>query len=541
MKKIVSIFVLIIVIVLSTSCNSQSSGLAENTVTHLTDTTSNDTTILDLGTESTSNHYAEGTLPPPASNERYMLSDTLMLKITKNYLSTGNYEFEYGEEVPFVEIVNYYSFEGCFSFDERTFSEEAHKYYDEDTRVFSVPSNIVHDFLTKKFNTQPAPGKTEFYNAETDCYEFPRHLGTYNMDAKIISKTNRGGNVYDFSVDLTDSLDTTGKMGYYCSFTVELTEYGYKYHACKIDKKTVLTDNETTGVEELDTTAKNDETTGVDESNKITTLQQLKQARDNTDISQKGHYNTILAFITGDVEFLADMIDVEPSCLEGIETVKISCFEVSVSNTNPFTLDFSFTVDESDYPTFPVGEYNYYIDNAPVYWHSYDAITLAEEDEDLELIMNLMPSAVQTFDPTSSEPYDDIFSALAPYFIIETEYFFYEHKTTPEIMAERMEEFFGIKDFVPDEAYYKITDGMYGIKDEGRRLGIGTANRIVDVRKVSDTVIEVDVCFFADKATLCTTHKTTYSLEKGDFAYGYRLLKAETTKITDCEVLRFNS
>lgn len=181
-------------------------------------------------------HKSES-LPPPPGGEQYMLSDTLMLKITKNYISTCNYEIEYGQEVPFEKIINYYSFDGCFSFDERTFSEDAFTYYDESTMIFTVPADIVHKFLQEKFNTVPVPQKTDCYNEELNCYEFHRYLGTYNYDAKIIGKKSMGENIYDFTVDLTYSLDTTYQMGYYCSFIVELNEIGYKYLSVKIEKK----------------------------------------------------------------------------------------------------------------------------------------------------------------------------------------------------------------------------------------------------------------------------------------------------------------
>ncbi len=176
--------------------------------------------------------------PTPVGDEPYMLSDILMLKITKNYISTCSYEFERGSSVPFEEIINYYTFDGCFSFDERTLSEVAIQYYDEETMDFSIPSEIVHDFLTKRFNTVPNPEATDCYNAETDCYEFSRHLGSFDFDAKIYKKNYIEKNVYEFSVDLTYSLDPTASRGWYCTFTVELNENGYTYLSFEQSEKT---------------------------------------------------------------------------------------------------------------------------------------------------------------------------------------------------------------------------------------------------------------------------------------------------------------
>lgn len=187
---------------------------------------------------SVTNNESEDIIPRPIGDEPYILSDILMLKITKNYISTCSFEFSLGDEVPFEEIINYYTFDGCFSFDERTLSPESIKYYDQTTMTFNVPCEIVHDFLTKRFNTIPNAEIVECYDEKKECYVFPRHLGTYNYDAKIIDKHSVEKNIYDFTVELTNSLDTTSSMGLICSFRVELNEEGYTYLACKIQKKT---------------------------------------------------------------------------------------------------------------------------------------------------------------------------------------------------------------------------------------------------------------------------------------------------------------
>jgi len=222
MRKIF-VLVLIVSMVILTSCFN-------NTPEPLDDINKTETTAK-------SNTLVENIKPPePVGDESYMLSDILMLKITKNYLSTSSYEFSEGEEIPFDEIFEYYSFDGCFSFDERTLSATAVQYYDEETRMFSVPHEIADDFLEKRFNTRPDPQSVECYNEETGCYVFARHLGTYNFDARIASKAELRKNVYEFSVELTYSLDPAEKPALVCSFIVELNETGYTYLACEINE-----------------------------------------------------------------------------------------------------------------------------------------------------------------------------------------------------------------------------------------------------------------------------------------------------------------
>lgn len=274
----------------------------------------------------------------------------------------------------------------------------------------------------------------------------------------------------------------------------------------------------------------------------ITTIQELRRVVESAHISEKGNYNAVLSFLTGDSEALAKYANVDPACFRGLDTVIISDFKLEASKEKRSCLEFTFTVKESDYPSFPPGQYGYYIDDSPICWHSYDEVNLSEYSDNLDIIMNILPSAVLTFENPTSNVYDENFDIFAPYFIMQMENFHhYGTSTNEETLSRRMEEFFGVEEFDPDDKYYEIVDGVYRINDNVRELGLSVAHRVVDVRKVDTNIIEVEVCFFADKATLCMTNKTTYTFEKGDFAYGYKLLNAKTIEITSCETLRFSN
>ncbi|MBR6675961.1 MAG: hypothetical protein IKL24_01365 [Clostridia bacterium] len=277
-----------------------------------------------------------------------------------------------------------------------------------------------------------------------------------------------------------------------------------------------------------------------DDASVITTIDELKLAAQNAYISEKGHYNAIAAFIEGNTDFLASYCNVDLSLLSGFETVKISDFKIQRADKPTFSLDFSFTVCESDYPAFPVGTYNYFIDNAPVSWHSYDDAIFSEKHARLAVIMNIIPSAVMGFEDSAPTLYEERFEIFAPYFIMQMENVLTGTGTTQEMLTQRVEEFFGIKDFVPDEKYFEIVDGIYSLTDSVKQFGVGVVHRIVDIHEVSDNLVEVDVCFFADSATLCLTHKITYTFEIGDFTYGYRLVSATVAEDYGNEPMRFN-
>lgn len=332
-------------------------------------------------------------------------------------------------------------------------------------------------------------------------------------------------------------------LAFFLLFIIAASAFGCSSEDNKVKDSLHITESVTTiinSVNNKESTSFSD-TDDTDISNTVTTIQELKNAIELADISEKGHYNAVLAFLTGDIELLSKYAGVDSSCFSGLDTLVVSNFELQASKREGACLDFSFSVKESDYPGFEPGEYSYYIDDAPIYWHSYDEVDLTEEFEDLEIIMSLLPSAVPAFGESASDLYKETFVIFAPHFIMQMENYFYNTSTDAETLSKRMEQFFGVENSSLNNEYYEMVDGVYRINDKVRYLGLSTAHRIVDVREVDANIIEVDVCFFADKATVCMTNKTTYTFEKGDFSYGYKLLNAKTTEINPCDILRFSN
>ena len=163
--------------------------------------------------------------------EPYMLLDILMFKITKNYYLTCPLEFNEGDVVPFKDVFYYYTYAACFTFDEKSIEPDLLKYYDPKTMDFSIPHEIVDDYIEGIFNTKADPESVEYYNKDKGTYDFDRHLGECYYDFKVLRKRNIKDSKYEFSVLLTNNVGTGKTITK--TFIVELNADSYKILAHK--------------------------------------------------------------------------------------------------------------------------------------------------------------------------------------------------------------------------------------------------------------------------------------------------------------------
>ena len=153
-----------------------------------------------------------------------------MFKIAKNYMLTSSYEFDKGDIVPFDEAFEYFSYDGCYSFDETQISSQVIDYYDPMKMEFKVPCEIVDEYISDRFNTIIDHSIVDCFDEGSNTYIFPRHSGEFYYDMKVVSKKQLEENVYDFVVELTSSINSDLKS-VECLFTIELHKNGYTIHA----------------------------------------------------------------------------------------------------------------------------------------------------------------------------------------------------------------------------------------------------------------------------------------------------------------------
>ena len=221
MKKILALLLAGVLLLSLVAC-SEGEKPKDTDGTTTTTTTTATTTTTTTTTKSTTTTSSD-------EDESYMLSDILMIKIAKAYaLTCSLYEFDEGDQVPFDKIFYYFTFEACYSFDEKMLEPTMLPYYNEDDFTFSVPHEIVDAYLVERFNTTPDPDSVEYYNPKTGCYDFDRHLGEFYYNMTIHGKRSVDDNKYRFEVILTHDIDSEAIPPEKLTFTVQLTRDGYK-------------------------------------------------------------------------------------------------------------------------------------------------------------------------------------------------------------------------------------------------------------------------------------------------------------------------
>ncbi len=173
------------------------------------------------------------------------LSNEMAEKITQDcFLTLGEAVFDDKSGVVYSEVFYYYTYDGCYTEDRRSISDEAAPYYNSETMSFAVPYEIVDRYLSKRFNTVPDRETVDCYNKETGCYEFERHLGECYYEFETTDITPVDDYTYDFTVKITHGMTDTIPAEYH-SFRIRFTIDGYKILKRSIKKADVSEYTET--------------------------------------------------------------------------------------------------------------------------------------------------------------------------------------------------------------------------------------------------------------------------------------------------------
>lgn len=244
-------------------------------------------------------------------------------------------------------------------------------------------------------------------------------------------------------------------------------------------------------------------------------------------------YKTLIAFFTKDTAALASAAGIDEKSIEGFESIEFSSYDISDTDGKA-PLSVSFTVSKSSCEAFPAGDYEYTIESFrsfcevfPFWYRVYDTDTEKTDESCTKLAKSvcqyMMSCAYGQSGYESLNPqYDGVI-----YSIIKSDIALLGScSMTAENINKKARELFGISDF-------NITDGqmeVYRSRAEEQALPLpGVYYDIAAVRIDGDTV-EFDIRFFGDCMGLTASHCITYSFEKTDTEYGYRLKEAMVTK-----------
>ena len=159
-------------------------------------------------------------------------TDAFLAEVATNAAMLLSTEFEEGDALPFGGLLDYYVGSACFVFNEQTNKAEIPSalvpYYDEQTMTFSVPREMVENYLTARFNTTPE--RVDGYNAATDCYDLTAFAQDFHYDTVIESCEVREDGRYAFTAKFVHA---TGELSYRETYVIEMTDGGYRLLARK--------------------------------------------------------------------------------------------------------------------------------------------------------------------------------------------------------------------------------------------------------------------------------------------------------------------
>lgn len=243
----------------------------------------------------------------------------------------------------------------------------------------------------------------------------------------------------------------------------------------------------------------------------------------------------VLAFLTADAEMMNEAYYKVPAeIVDGLKTVKFSDFRLVIPDEGSLNggsegTFFDFTVAESGFDTFPVGQYSYVVDQTAVKrWQNLNVPKIPEEELfPYDLIQDLASSLSKFTDIGVARGRDllAIESELIWTALFEEKQTNenYSGGVTRETLSENMLALYGLENYVP-------TEGTYGTFPGDDRIyslhfgGSAATNDIVEIRREEDRVVFV-MQLYADDIQLVRSHKMELTFEKNDTKFGWTLLE----------------
>ena len=148
--------------------------------------------------------------------ETDVLNEEIALEIAESIIVSGiEYDFNQEEPVPYKYIFNYFLYFGFFDRGNEL-REELKEYAADPTNYFestySIPAEIVDQYLTSKFYTNVDHESIPSYNAEANCYLLTPHTGDYYGELQIRSLQNMEDDLYQ--IEVTETFSETEKNEY---------------------------------------------------------------------------------------------------------------------------------------------------------------------------------------------------------------------------------------------------------------------------------------------------------------------------------------
>lgn len=246
MKKVLCIFLAIVLLFLS-SCNKSDLEADEENNSQ----SNSDSTAVEI--EDT---YADAPEIDDATSITYIREEELckpwdlqlFLDICKCYTSScRDRNFSSDETILYSNVFSYFIHVGCTNTYLKALRPEVLTYYDEETLTLTVPCEIADEYLTRKFNTQVDRESIEYYDPETECYVFQRSASEFYYDQELlITDFDFYENIYTLDIALRHSFDNElRQLPQRTRFSIKLGENcEYRFVSVETIAATVISDDD---------------------------------------------------------------------------------------------------------------------------------------------------------------------------------------------------------------------------------------------------------------------------------------------------------
>jgi len=209
MKKIFLLFIFICVILFS-SCNLLGNNSSNPTT---------ESTMVSSANKNVKNNYIDEGI------KSMEIDDALLKNIILNYDIMFNRLCFNDEQIDFEKIFNYFYYAGFYNLQKNEVRDEMKKHYNDDGEC-SIPSNIVDDYLLRKFNTTIDHSVKE-YDKNTDTYIIIPFSGEYYYDIIIDNTKILDDNKYKIECTIENAF--MPGINKQLVFTIQFTENDYKF------------------------------------------------------------------------------------------------------------------------------------------------------------------------------------------------------------------------------------------------------------------------------------------------------------------------
>lgn len=109
-----------------------------------------------------------------------------------------------------------------------TVRSELHQYFNKDTRMLTVPSEITDEYIIRKFNTKIDHSQIKEYDENSHTYTYEPFMGEFYYDI-LIKEVIVDDEIVRFKCMLTNEIQESPRSSYQATFVIKFVHGEYKF------------------------------------------------------------------------------------------------------------------------------------------------------------------------------------------------------------------------------------------------------------------------------------------------------------------------